>query len=114
MQKRRLEQKTLDYIKVNEDIGETFATGNYYQDLEVDQNVVANVAIYCTRKEKIVCMPGIAGVSTDWEDTAKVIFSKIRQETNLGVGHNPESTKTDPWMSSSVENRIHRQMRGKF
>jgi len=55
----------------------------------------------------------IAGVSTDWEDTAKVIFSKIRQETNFGVGHNPESTKTDPWTSSSVENRIHRQMRGK-
>jgi len=99
MQKRRLEQKTLDSIKVNEDIGETFATGNYYQDLEVDQNFVANVAIYCTRKEKIVCMPGIAGVSTDWEDTATVIFSKVRAETNFGVLHNPESTKTDPWTS---------------
>ena len=56
----------------------------------------------------------IAGVSTDWEDSAKVIFSKIRQETNFGVGHDPKSTKTDPWTSSSVENRIHRQMRGKF
>jgi len=33
MQKRRLKQKTLDYIKANEDIGKTFATGNYYQDL---------------------------------------------------------------------------------
>jgi len=33
----------------------------------------------------------IARVSTDWEDTATVIFSKVRAETNFGVLHNPES-----------------------
>jgi len=59
-QKRHLKQKTLAYINANENIGQTFSTGNFYlyEDAESGQNSVANVAIHCIRKEKIVCMPG--------------------------------------------------------
>jgi len=37
----------------------------------------------------------IAGVNTDWEDTATVIFS--------GVLHNPESTRTDPGLLTRTD-----------